>query len=226
MSAMLAEGAADTRFEVGGLEKFPLSVVLTVQDNAFFGCSRRGVHLLREADATLGGRVFPLVLRFYLVPELNVLSVEAKHPVFRSEEVLCALYAQDWGREITLRERFFVQARDASHEKVFLWTHFYAGHHSFGPAGAAAPEDGGEQAGVAPFEIPVSARAEVERAVQEVFYDPNGVSSYSVMARLNARLAARCVLLHQVETLKTQSKFAQEINAELKQVFPLPKERV
>lgn len=129
VSAMLADGAVDARFEVGGLEKFPLSVVLTMQDNAFFNCSRRGVHLLREAEATLGGRVFPLVLRFYLVPELNVLSVEAKHAVFRSEEVLCALYAQDWGREITLRERCYVQSREGSPEKVFLWMHFYAGHH-------------------------------------------------------------------------------------------------
>lgn len=48
--------------------------------------------------------LFPCVLRIYLIPQLNVLTIEFKNKVFTTDDILGDLNFDDQGTQLSLNE--------------------------------------------------------------------------------------------------------------------------
>lgn len=119
---------------IGKYDKFPLYVEMRVEQNErffdfkqpFTNYNQFSIGILKDKTKTeIGLQMFPLTMRIFLIPELNVLTVEFKNKTFTTDQILGDLSIKDLGKQVRVRE---LQAINAdSNERLYEWLHNWAG---------------------------------------------------------------------------------------------------
>lgn len=64
-------------------------------------------------------------MRIYLVPQLNVLTVEFENKIFNTDDILTEMQLNEGGKQISLKDLSSIKAD--SNERLYEWLHNWAG---------------------------------------------------------------------------------------------------
>jgi hypothetical protein len=90
-------------------EKFPLFIDVTIQQNPYFfdflqpfsTSNIQSISILNESMKNeILLQLFPLKMRIYLVPQLNILTIELKSKQFKTDQIMTNLILGDAGKQI------------------------------------------------------------------------------------------------------------------------------
>jgi len=70
-------------------------------------------------------QLFPLRFRIYLVPLLNVISIQADNKLFNTDKLLSGLFTGQQGEQLRVRDLQLLNA--SQDERLYEWLHNWAG---------------------------------------------------------------------------------------------------
>ncbi len=66
-------------------------------------------------------QLFPLRMRIYLIPQLNVLSIDFENKIFNTDDILTEMQLGESGQQIKLKDLNTIKSD--SNERLYEWLH-------------------------------------------------------------------------------------------------------
>ena len=142
-------------------------------------------------------QLFPLRLRIYLVPLLNVLTIEADSKMFNTDSLLSGLLSDHRGDQLRVKDLDLLNSE--STERLYEWLHNWAGLF----LEVSQPSRGLP-------EVPV-----FKTLVSE---DQNKLSTNHIFSRIWQRMLSRAVLNLQIDHFQDKLTFLRDVAEEFKKV--------
>eukprot|EP00347_Sterkiella_histriomuscorum_P007800 403347513 len=184
-------------------ERFPLYIEIKISQNPHFfeylkpfnSANTFSIEQLsNQSKEDIMVKIFPLVVRIFLIPELNILTIELRNENLSTDDILSKLNLNDKGKQLNL-----IQLEDivqSSKERVYQWLHNLAGLYlDTSPVSQTL----------------VNPQFILQSENQAKMEDQQYISTKLIISKIWQRLVSKSVLNLQIDQFAAHKKFIKEV---------------